>query len=469
MKKEDFIRTAWSGETLEALSAFVRIPSKSTAFDPHWEKNGFLTQALEEAALWGRKLFPSATFEICRKPGIPPALFVEIPATLGHDGDPAFFYGHFDKQPETEGWSDGLGPWTPVVKDGRLYGRGAADDGYSFYMALTAVKSLECAGIAHARIVGLFETNEESGSYGLKDFLLELQSRFGRPAFLGILDLSLCDYNRVWLTQSLRGVVSFRLTVEVLESPVHSGSASGIVPSSFAVMRALLDRLEDPLTGRVKLSAFHTQMPERHHKTLEQSAKLRGEAVWKSFPWKDATEPRSRDPREAIVLNTWEPTLSVLGADGLPSSAQASALIRPSTSLLLSFRIPPYVDAKTALAQAEEVLMHDIPCSATVTIDDKRAESGFDVPALAPWLEAALDEASIKYFGNPCERIFEGATIGTMKDFGEIFPGSPFFNTGVLGTKEHAHAPDESIDLAYAEQLTKVIADVIEKIPRSKK
>ena len=465
MKRDDFIEKSWSNDTLEALSAFIRIPSKSTAFDSNWAQNGYLRQAVDEAAFWGKKLFPSARFEVLEKKGYPPALFVDIASTCGHNGRPAFFYGHFDKQPETKGWADGLGPWEPVIRNNRLYGRGASDDGYSFYLALTAIKALEEEGVPHARVVGLFETNEESGSYGLKDYLLEMLPAFGNPAFLGILDLSICDYERIWLTQSLRGVVSFRLTVEVLESPVHSGTASGIVPSSFSIIRALLDRLEDPQTGRVKLSSFHTKMPVRHLKTLKQQAALRGENVWKNFPWKGSTEPRSRNPEEAIILNSWEPTLSVLGADGLPSTCEASALIRPSTSLLLSFRIPPHVDPNAALAEAESVLTTNVPFGAVVTLSDKRAESGFDVPALDEWLEKALNAASIKYFGNPSSQIFEGATIGTMKDFHEAFPNSPFLNTGVLGPKECAHAPNESINLDYAVRLTKVIADIVSQIP----
>lgn len=466
MKKEEFIQAAWSGETLEALSAFVRIPSKSTAFDSEWEKHGYLLQALKEAATWGKERFANGRFEILQHKGCPPALFIDIPATNSHNGRPAFFYGHFDKQPETEGWAEGLAPWKPVLSNGRLYGRGAADDGYSFYLALTAVKALEVENIPHARIVGLFETNEESGSYGLKEYLNELLPLIGHPAFLGILDLSIFDYQRVWLTQSLRGVVSFRLTVEVLEKPVHSGTASGIVPSSFAIMRVLLDRLEDPLTGRIKLPAFHTRMPARHAETLRKSASLRGNDVWQCFPWKGLTQPRSHTPEEAIILNTWMPTLSVLGADGLPTTRDASALIRPSTSLLLSFRIPPYVDAQAALAEAEQVLTTNVPCSASVSLSEKRAESGFDVPVLEEWLNQALETASEKYFGNPCARIFEGATIGTMKDFHEAFPNSPFLNTGVLGPKECAHAPNESINIDYVTRLTKVIADIIEKIPR---
>lgn len=463
-----YIADAWKGDTLEALKDFIRIPAKSRAFDSDWEKNGFLMKALEGAAAWGRKHFPNGVFEIEHAPGVTPALFVDIPATHGHTGRSAFFYGHFDKQPETVGWDENKGPWTPIVENGRLYGRGTSDDGYSFYAALTAVKALEKADIAHPRIVGIFETDEESGSRDLPYYLQTLAPRIGSPAFLGILDLSLCDYSRIWLTQSLRGVVSFKLTVQVLSSPVHSGICSGLVPSSFAVMRELLDRLEDAKTGRVKLESFWSTMPQRHEKALACEAKLLGDKTWASFPYAGSAQPRTTEPLEAIRRTAWMPSLSILGADGLPSCSQASALLRPSTSLLLSFRIPPYVDAQAALAEAEAVLLANPPSNAVITLTDKRAESGFDSPELAPWLQKAVDGASTALFGASSERIFEGATIGTMGAFRKNFPNSPFLNTGVLGTEEHAHAPNESLHLAYVEKLTEALAGIVAAVPQEK-
>lgn len=462
---QEFIHEAWTGSTLEGLERFIRVPAKSTAFDADWEKHGYLLQAVKEAAEWGRARFPEGVFEVLQKPGIPPALYVDIPATGGHKGRPAFFYGHLDKQPETEGWSEGLGPWTPAVRNGRLYGRGSADDGYSFYLSLTAASALDAAGTPRPRITGLFETEEESGSEHLAAYLEEAAPRIGSPAFLGILDITRRDYGRLWITQSLRGVVSFRLKVEVLRSPVHSGSAAGIVPSSFSILRELLDRLEDPATGRVKIPEMHTAIPERNLKYLEREAALVGSAMTESFPWAGETKPRSQDPLEALKRNTWEPALTILGADGLPPTSSASALLRPFTTLLLSFRIPPYVDAKAALDAAVRAVTTDVPSGAKVTVEDKRAEAGFDAPAMAPWLEEAANAASRDVFGAPAEVVFDGATIGTMNDFMRSFPESSFLNTGVLGVEEHAHAPDESLDLAYAEKLTAAIARIIAAVP----
>ncbi|MDO5530417.1 M20/M25/M40 family metallo-hydrolase [Sutterella sp.] len=464
----EFIRDAWKGETLEALKEFIRIPSKSQSFDSNWEANGYLRAALEQAAAWGAKRFPAGTFDIISKPGIAPALFIDLPATGGHDGRPFFLYGHLDKQPETEGWREGFGPWTPVVEGDRLYGRGAADDGYSFYAGLTAVQALEAEGTPHPRIVGLFETAEESGSVGLVEYLEDITARAGNPCVLAILDLGLCDYDRLWLTRSLRGVGGFKLKVEVLEQPVHSGTASGKVPSSFAVMRQLLDRLEDPATGRVKIPEFHVEIPEGILEEIRSCAKILGEKVL-DFPWAGSTEPRSSDPATAIRMNTWEPTLSILGADGLPPTSSASGLIRASTTLALSFRIPAGADPKAALAAAERAVTENVPSKARVTVFDSFAEPGFVAPDLAPWLLKAADEASREFWGNGLEFCFEGATIGTMKNFAACFPEASFFNAGLLGAKESAHAPNESLLLPYVERLTATLARVIAAVPHAGK
>lgn len=465
MTLKEYIHHAWAGETLDAMKAFIRIPSKSSAFDAEWEKHGFLLEAVKDAAQWGKKRFPTGTFEILSKPGVTPALFIDLPATNGHAGRPVFFYGHFDKQPETIGWSEGLGPWLPVVKNDRLYGRGSADDGYSFYTALTAIQALEAAGTAHPRIVGFFETDEESGSKDLGAYLHEIAPRCGNPCVLAILDLGICDHHRLWLTSSLRGVVGFKLKVEVLTHPVHSGIASGIVPSSFAVMRELLDRLEDPRTGRVLLPEFQVSLPEEHKKAIERCAAILGKDVIK-FPFAGNTEPRSSDPVQAILRNTWEPTLSILGADGLPSTSEASALLRASTSLALSFRIPPRVDPQAALKAAVAAVTENVPSHARVTIRDCRAEGGFEAPALAPWLEEATHAASKALWGNDFEYCFEGATIGTMKDFSSAFPNASFLNLGVLGAEENAHAPNESLPLDYVRKLTEALADIVAAVPQ---
>lgn len=460
------VEAAWAGETLEALSDFIRIPSKNKVFDPEWAENGYLKAAVEAAAIWGAERFPTGSFEVLEREGASPALWIDIPATDGRTGRPAFFYAHFDKQPEAGAWSEELAPWSPVVRDGKLYGRGSVDDGYGYYLALTAVLALERSDIPHPRITGLFECDEESGSHDLGPYLEQVAPRAGNPAFLGILDLGALDDGRLWLTRSLRGVVSLRLTVRVLETPVHSGTASGLVPSSFDVMRVLLDRLSDPKDGRVLVEACSTPYPEELDGEISALAALLGDKG-ESFAWAGGTHARTSDPKEAIVRTAWMPSLSFLGADGFPSTGEASALIRPSTSLFLSFRIPPRVNAREAFEAVRATLLADPPCGAEIEIDNVRYEEGFETPPLSTWFEKAWRESSLALFSSEPASLFEGASIGTLGRFRRTFPRSDFLTTGALLPGANAHAPDESLDLGYAAKLTEAVAHMIAAIPEA--
>ncbi len=461
---QQYIKDAWSGDTLEALSRFVSIPAKSKDFDKAWAEHGELMRALVEGRTWALKHFPNATFEILSLPGIPPALFFDIAATEGHDGDPVLFYGHFDKQPETEGWSEGLGPWTPVVRDARLYGRGAVDDGYCFYSALTAVAALQANHIAHPRICGLFETDEESGSTDLASYLKLVETRIGKPAFICILDLFATDFNRVWITQSLRGIVSLVVKVSVLQTPAHSGVASGIVPSSFRIMRSLLDRIENAENGEVLVKSMHSVIPDYIRKMASDIAKDYDPR--RSFKFHGNTEAAETSALDALIAGTWRPTLSVLGADGLPATHTASGLVRSATALKLSFRIPPGVDAQAALKETISLLTTNVPYGASVEISETAASAGFCAPQWPTWLLEQGQKSSLRYFNEGLGNVLCGASIGTLPAFQAAFPNAPFINTGALGPGSNAHAPDEWLDLNYVERLTAWVADMVASVPR---
>ncbi len=457
------IERAWANETLDAMKQFIRLPSKSRNFDKDWEAHGYLLQALKDAADFGKKYIPNGTFEIIQTPGKTPALFVDIPAFKNHKGKPAFYYGHFDKQPETlDGWYEGFGPWIPVVKDNRLYGRGSVDDGYSFYLMITMVKALEENGIAHPVIKGIFETDEESGSRDLPYYIETLAPRIGEPAFLTIIDLDCADWSRPYLTQSLRGVCVMTVTVKVLDVPAHSGAASAIVPSSFRIMRQLLDRIEDPTTGEILLPELHTQIPEEYIRSIAEQAEEFD--VRKKFSWAGNTNA-GKTAAQAMLDNTWKPSLAIIGADGLPDIGSASNLIRTSTSLVLSFRIPPGVNGRTALDAVKRVLTTDVPYGAQVTISNTAGEGGFVAEPLSGWLAEEMDNAGLRHFGNKTGYIFCGASIGTLPCFQRAFPTSPFVNTGALGPGANAHAPNEFLDLKYTVKLSCVLADILASIP----
>lgn len=471
-----FVARKWDDDLLPELIDYVRVPAKSPAFDAQWAEHGYLASVITAAERWCRaQPVAGLVVDVVRIDGLTPCLFFEAPATGGRDADPTvLFYGHLDKQPEMTGWREDLGPWTPVLENGRLYGRGGADDGYAVYAALTAIQALDAQGVARPRCVGLIETCEESGSIHLPAYLERLAPRMGRVGFVVGLDSGCGNYEQLWVTNSLRGLVSGVLTVDVLSEGVHSGAASGLVPSSFRIARRLLDRIDDPATGVIALPDMHTSVPDDRMAQVRAAADILGENIWRQFPWVDCAHagagapahamPTSTDPVEALLNRTWRPALSITGAAGLPSVDAAGNVLRPKTAFKLSIRIPPTVDAERATRALTLALENDPPYGARVHFKADHGATGWNAPATVPWLAAALDEASMQAFGKPAAWIGEGGTIPFMNMLGSKFPQAQFLITGVLGPKSNAHGPNEFLDVAYAKRLTTAVATIVARV-----
>lgn len=476
----------WRASILPELQRYIAVPAKSPAFDPAWADHGYLDAVLRQAADWVlAQRIPGLTLEILRlqtADGQPrtPVLFFEIPASAGRDGSPApasgetvLMYGHLDKQPEFSGWRSDLGPWTPKVIDDKLYGRGGADDGYAVYASITAVQALKAQGAAHPRIVGLIETCEESGSHDLLPYVDALKPRLGQVGLVICLDSGAGNYDQLWLTTSLRGVASGLLKVEVLTEGIHSGDASGLVPSSFRIMRQLFDRLEDSASGELLPRAFHGEIPPLRLEQARVTAAILGDEVYRRFPWAHHdcggstlfTLPTTTDPVEALLRRTWRPTLSVTGADGFPSLASAGNVLRPYSAFKLSLRLPPTVDAAQAVQQLKTLLEDNAPYQAKVTFEPEGAATGWDAPATRPWFEQALQAASQAHYGAPCATIGQGGTIPLMNLLSQGFPQAQMMVCGVLGPKSNAHGPNEFLHLPYAQRLTAAVAEVIARMP----
>jgi acetylornithine deacetylase/succinyl-diaminopimelate desuccinylase-like protein len=455
------IEAQWDQEVLPLLCDYIRIPNKSPMFDADWARNGYMDEAVTLLERWARRQpIEGLVVEVVRLPGRTPLLFMEVPGAPGIE-DTVLLYGHFDKQPEMSGWAEGLGPWKPVLKDGRLYGRGGADDGYACFASLAALRALAKEGRPHARAVILIEGCEESGSYDLPHYIDHLAARIGRPSLVVCLDSGCGDYARLWLTTSLRGLVGGILEVEVLEEGVHSGDASGIVPSSFRIARTLLERLEDAATGTIRLAGLHAEIPELRRRQAADAAAVLGEAVYRKFPFVPGMRPAGEELETLILNRTWRPALEVTGADGLPPIAQAGNVLRPRTALKLSLRLPPTLDGERAKALVARELTADPPYGARVRFRSDQAATGWEAPPFSPWLEQAVEEASRRAFGQPPAYMGEGGTIPFMAMLGEKFPGAQFLITGVLGPHSNAHGPNEFLDLATARRLTQVVAEVL--------
>jgi acetylornithine deacetylase/succinyl-diaminopimelate desuccinylase-like protein len=460
--------TAWVEERYRSsivptLVDYIRIPNKSPMFDPQWRQHGHMDKAVELLAGWAREHLPDgATLEVVRVGDRTPVIFMDIPGTT-REGDTVLLYGHLDKQPEMTGWRDGLGPWTPVLEGDRLYGRGGADDGYAIFASLTAVEALRRDKIPHARCVILIEACEESGSFDLPAYIEHLAPRIGTPSLVVCLDSGCGNYDQLWCTTSLRGLVIGSLEVELLTEGVHSGDGSGVVASSFRVARQLIDRLEDVFTGQIKPSDLTVTIPRERVLQAARAAEVLGDEIWTKFPMHDGVQPVTTDVAELILNRTWRPALAVTGADGLPAIADAGNVMRPRTALKLSLRIPPSLDAATAEQKVKALLEKDPPYRAKVSFKTNGANAGWDAPALSPWLETALDEASHRHFGRPPVFMGEGGSIPFMGMLGKKFPDAQFFITGVLGPGSNAHGPNEFLHIPMAQRLTLCVADVLKK------
>jgi acetylornithine deacetylase/succinyl-diaminopimelate desuccinylase-like protein len=455
----NYVNRLWDGSIVSELKEYIRIPNKSVAFDPEWAAHGYMDRVVAHFEKWAlSQPIAGMTLEVVRLPNLTPLIFIEIP---GDARETILLYGHLDKQPEMAGWRDGLDPWEPVIEGDRLYGRGAADDGYALFACLAAIGALQAQGVPHARCVIIIEACEESGSFDLPHYIEHLASRIGTPGLVIALDSGCANYDQLWCTTSLRGLTGGTLKVEVLTEGVHSGDAGGIVPSTFRIARQLLNRIEDEDTGRITTLEFYSHIPDPRRRQAEAAAAAIGDVMYKRFPWIGAAQPLETDLTELVLNRTWRPALEIVGADGLPAAGNAGNVLRPFTTLKLSLRLPPDCEAKEAGRKLKSILEDDPPHGARVTFEPNWAATGWNAPEMAPWLEQSLEAASRSYFGKPAAYMGEGGTIPFMGMLGERFPEAQFLITGVLGPQSNAHGPNEFLHIPTAKRLTACVARVI--------
>src|SRR5882762_8212507 len=451
----------WGDEIVPTLIEYIRIPNKSPSFDPDWAAHGYMEDAVALFEGWARAKLPSlpgASLEVVRLPGRTPVIVIDVP---GQGEDTVLLYGHLDKQPEMVGWTEGYGPWIPRLEGDKLYGRGGADDGYAMFGALSALLALREQRVAHARCVVLIEACEESGSYDLPFYIDHLAGRIGRPSLVICLDSGCGNYEQLWMTTSLRGIAAGTLRVEVLAEGVHSGDASGVVPSSFRILRQLLSRLEDEASGVIKPAPLYAQIPAERVVQAKRAAAALGEALYTKFPFPPGMTPMSDDPTELVLNRTWRPQLAIIGIDGLPQPGDAGNVLLPHTTAKLSLRLPPTLDAEAAGTMVQQLLEENPPYGARIEFQRQSFASGWNAPPLSQWLEESLARGSEAAFGAPPAYMGEGGSIPFMAMLGERFPAAQFVVTGVLGPHSNAHGPNEFLHIPTGRRITQVIAQVL--------
>ena len=458
---QTFCDQVWENSIIPELIDYIRIPNKSPMFDAQWEEHGHMEKVVRQFVEWIEALQVNGLqLEVVRLPGRTPLIYMDI---AGSSDNTVLLYGHLDKQPEMSGWREDLGPWNPVLEGNRLYGRGGADDGYATFASLLAIKALQEQQLAHARCVVIIEACEESGSYDLPYYIDHLSERIGKPELIICLDSGCGNYEQLWATTSLRGLIGGTLKIDVMEEGIHSGDASGIVPSSFRILRQLLDRLEDATTGEILAEEFYVTIPEKRLEQSRRAAEMLGDDVFARFPIKPGLQPMHTDTVQLILNRSWRPALSYIGIQGVPDVDSAGNVLRPSTSVKVSMRLPPTCDAQRASKKLEELLTSNPPYGATVSFKPDWAANGWMAPEVAPWLEQAMDEASNHYFGKPAVHMGEGWSIPFMGMLGEKFPEAQFLITGVLGPGSNAHGPNEFLHIPMAKKLTCCVAEVINR------
>ncbi len=457
-----FVGDLWDGEIVPQLTEYIKIPNKSPMFDAQWAEHGYMDQAVALMEAWAKKQpVTGMQLEVVRLAGRTPLIFIEIPGTDAASSDTVLLYGHLDKQPEMTGWSAHLGPWKPVLEGDKLYGRGGADDGYAIFGSLAAIMALQAQKIPHERCVVMIEACEESGSYDLPYYVDHLSARIGKPSLIVCLDSGCGNYDQLWLTTSLRGLTGGNLTVKVLEEGVHSGDASGVVASSFRILRQVMSRLEDEVSGRILPQELHVEIPAQRVTQAKRTAEILGDAVYSKFPLVSGMQPMNTDLAELVLNRTWRPALSVTGVGGLPGLDSAGNVLRPYTSVKLSLRVPPTLNATKSGEFLKRLLETNPPYGAKVTFDVEKAGSGWEAPALASWLEHSVEAASQAFFGAPVAYNGEGGSIPFMGMLGEKFPGAQFLITGVLGPHSNAHGPNEFLHIPTGKRMSMCVAQVI--------
>ena len=462
-KIDRYVAGKWDDEIVPQLVEYIRIPNKSPMFDKDWVAHGYMEDAVKLMETWARaQRIPGMQLEVVRLEGRTPLIFIEIPASGPETGnDTVLLYGHLDKQPEMTGWDSDLGPWKPVIKGDKLFGRGGADDGYAIFGSLAAIQALQDQGLPHARCVVLVEACEESGSYDLPAYVDHLAARIGKPSLVVCLDSGCGNYEQLWCTTSLRGMAGGNFSVKVLSEGVHSGDASGIVPSSFRILRELISRLEDETTGRIKVEGLFVDIPPERREQAAKVAGVLGTEVYDKFPFLPGMKPMADDLTELVLNRTWRPALSVTGADGLPPLDSAGNVLRPHTAVKLSLRLPPTLEGRRGGEILTDLLLRDPPYGAQVELSLEKASSGWNAPALSPWLSGSIEAASQAAFGKPAMYMGEGGTIPFMGMLGEKFPGAQFMITGVLGPHSNAHGPNEFLHIPMGKRVTACVARVI--------
>jgi len=359
------------------------------------------------------------------------------PAVIGRKGAPpgaptVLLYAHHDVQPVGDPALWTSDPFEPVERDGRLYGRGAADDKAGIMAHVAALRAY--ADELPVGVVVFVEGEEEYGSDSLDD-ILETHREALRSDVIVIADSGNWDIGQPALTTSLRGIVNCFVEVRVLDSAVHSGMFGGAVPDALVVLARLISTLHDEngevaidgLVGREGASVDYPEDRFRHEAGLLDGVRLIGAGT--------------------ITDRTWtKPSVSVLGIDA-PRTAEAPNALVPSAKAKLSVRLAPGDDPKSGYAAIRAHLEKYVPWGARVEVTLEGDGAPCVIDATGPAYDAARAAFREAWDGVAPVDMGVGGSIPFIATFQELFPGAAILVTGVEDPHSSAHGPNESLHL----------------------
>lgn len=470
------------GALTNALADFVELPNLSPAFDADWPTNGTADEAAEFTVkkvgeileLWkgrGAKVddikvrIEGSAKSPMMKDGrrLAPMVVIDVPEFGASKAEgTVMVYGHLDKQPDLDIalWGD-VHPRKPSIHDGRLYGRGASDDGPAVYVGLEAMLSLREQNCAHGHCHFVLESAEESGSPGIMDYIDKLSAELGDVTLIVCLDGGNADFEHMWTANSLRGLVAGTLTIDILKSGVHSGSGSGAVASGFRILRMLLSRVEDEQTGMPAAHCLNVMIPRRFRDEAKKMLDVLGTPAYADYPFVEGMISADTDPLEVIMHRTWTTQLAVIGMDCYPVPKEAGNVLLPRTVAALSFRIPPTLDCHKAAEDIKRLLEVDPPYGAHVKFDITNTGNGWAAVDTPKWLDEAYEKASMENFGNPPMQSGTGGSIPFMAMLAKKFPKANIMVSGAGGPASNAHGPRESVLVDQAKRMTACVARVV--------
>ena len=463
-----YVEKQFTTNVLPNLMNFIRIPNLSPFFDPNWDTNGLLLKAANLIVSYANSLnIKNAEINLLQDSPYTPLIFIDVPASRPNDQRTVLFYAHYDKQPHGKGWDEDKSPVDPVIIDGRLYGRGSSDDGYALFSILTVIKACQDYNCPLPRICCIFEGAEESRDTDLKYYFNKLMPVLGQNIVAFIpLDSGCSDYNRLWITNSLRGYMDFDINITTLERESHYGpEASGVIAENLFLLRKIYDGIIDSTNGEFKLEEFKVnEIPQIIQEQMDKEVEVFGDEFIKTIPLYDGVSPLKNDVKELMINNRWKPTINILGVDNCPKKEEGGFGIYPSIKVHLSIRVPPLVDKDKAIESLKNALSANTYFGAQVSLGYYEFGEGAVMGNMANRTIKILNTASKEFFGN--ESIFSGGggSIPFITYFQSFYPNADILCTGILGADSHEHGPNENLNIDACKKMICVLCYFLSEI-----